>query len=371
MKGLTHFLSGVALSSFFAPAVRMASTPRSGLETAEASFILLLGGLYGIMPDTLDFKLGQFFSPAEIDIDCNPEHLDPQRMAREIGEAMDKAYQENRTIKVQLFPIRMGNNLWRQYVIQFDGATNEVVVIINEIVSTSQVSYPGTEPKENRVGRYQLRHGKILETHGRPSVVDIMSGPQYAFVPDGQNVLIEFLPWHRTWSHSYVLGLILATPWWLIAFLFGFSNWWLYGLIAFLGFAIHLTEDLTGHMGGSLIWPFYRKRSNGLCLFKASDPRANFSVDYAAAVITIFNLDRFTTNIIPISWTWYYLIFLVLPITLYLGVYWLFDRGLKQRKDGELSADEALRRESAGRKAREALIRFEELAYEEDQVPGG
>ena len=46
MKGLTHFMSGAALASFFYPAVHMAQRDTS------ASFILVLGGFFGIMPFT-------------------------------------------------------------------------------------------------------------------------------------------------------------------------------------------------------------------------------------------------------------------------------------------------------------------------------
>ena len=50
MKGLTHFMSGAAVASFFLPAVKMAGADRIG---GYSSFILCLGGLFGIMPDTV------------------------------------------------------------------------------------------------------------------------------------------------------------------------------------------------------------------------------------------------------------------------------------------------------------------------------
>ena len=74
MKGLTHFMSGVALSTFFAPAVSMAA--KSDSPEAAASFILVLGGLYGLMPDTLDFKVGQYFSLPDSEVDCNLNDFD-------------------------------------------------------------------------------------------------------------------------------------------------------------------------------------------------------------------------------------------------------------------------------------------------------
>lgn len=360
MKGLTHFMSGVALSSFITPAVAMAASTRLGTPEAAASFILVLGGLYGIMPDTLDFKLGQFFSQAEVEVDCDPVNPDPGKMAEQIGKAMEQAYTSGKYVKCQLYPMRLGANLWRQYVIKFDGERNEVQVILNEIVSTSQIPYLGSEPKENRVGKYRLKCGKIMETHGRPSVVDILSGPQYGFRKEGENVLVEFLPWHRTWSHSYVLGAVLSLIPLAVAWLLRWKYFWLYGLVAFLGFAIHLTEDLTGHMGGSLLWPFKSKRYNGMCLFRASNPHANFSVDYASVVIIVHNLDRITTKVIKMPFYLYYLYFLVIPLFVYFTVAKIFAE--KQgEKDAVLKAEAALQES-------EADIRNEELMFEDDQI---
>ena len=360
MKGLTHFMTGVALSSFLTPAVSMAASTRLGTPEAESSFILLLGGLYGIMPDTMDFKLGQFFAAADVEVDCDPSNPDPQKMARQIGEAMDEVYTTGEERKVQLFPMQLASNLWRQYMIKFDGETNEVIVVLNEIVSTSQVPYPGTEPKENRVGRYKLA-GNLLETHGRPSMVDIMSGPQFGFRKQDDYVVVEFLPWHRTWSHSYVLGAALALIPMLIAFMAGWHHWYLYGVAAFLGFAGHLTEDLTGHMGGSLIWPFKTRRYDGFCLFRASNPHANFSVDYASAVITLFNLDRFTTRVITMPWALYYFCFLVVPLFVYFMIIKLYSaKGDDPKADGAVKAEEALTL------SRKLELQREEMQFEDE-----
>jgi membrane-bound metal-dependent hydrolase YbcI (DUF457 family) len=361
MKGLTHFMSGLAVSSFFAPAVAMAASSKIGTPEASASFILVLGGLFGIMPDTLDFKVGQFFAGADYDVDCDPINPDPQKMAEQIGRAMEEAYETGRYVKAQLYPMRVGAQLWRQYVVKFDGEKQEVNVVINEVVTTSQIPYLGTEPKENRVGRYRLKC-KLLETHGRPSVVDILSGPQFGFRKVGDQVAVEFLPWHRTWSHSYILGLMLALPVWLIAYLGGFPYPWLYGLVSFLGFAVHITEDLTGHMGGSLLWPFLNKRFDGLLLFRASNPHANFTVDFACVSITLFNLDRFTTKLVPLTWAHYFLFFLVIP----LAVYWLVAMIFGEKrgpKEGAVKAEAAL-----SEAALRADLRNEEALFEDENV---
>ena len=48
MKGIAHFISGVAAASFFPWSVQAA------VEGNPMYFIL--GGAFGILPDTLDFK---------------------------------------------------------------------------------------------------------------------------------------------------------------------------------------------------------------------------------------------------------------------------------------------------------------------------
>lgn len=375
-------MSGVALASFFPAAVKMAAATRTGIPEADASFILVLGGLYGIMPDTLDFKMGQFFSVAERQVDCDPNNPDAAKMARQIGEAMDEAAETGKYVRAQLYPIQLGSHYWRQYMIKFDSQTNEVVVVLNEVVGTNQIPFLGTEPERDRVGKYKLKKASLRDAHGRPSIVDIMSGPQYGFRPaeDG-TVAVEFLPWHRTWSHSYVLGLILALPWTLIAMAMGWPHAWLYSLIAFLGFAIHITEDLTGHMGGSLIWPFDSTRYDGLSWFRASNPHANFTVDFMAFVIIIRNLMVYSTpagaageamTLMP--WYLYYLYFMVVPLAVYHTIAWTLKEGTSA-KGGELSAAAALMAaelsaasQNSETPEEEADIRREEMEFEASEI---
>lgn len=369
MKGLTHFMSGVALASCFPEAVRMAASTSTPIDGASASFILVLGGLYGIMPDTLDFKFGQYLSPGDVDVDCNPLEPDAEKMARQIGQAMDQAAETEQLVKVQLYPMRMGTNLWRQYVITFDAEAGEVVVVLGDIVSTSQVPYVGTAPKEKAVGRYKLRQAKILDAHGRPSVVDILSGPQFGFRPQGKKVVaVEFLPWHRTWSHSYVLGAMLAAPVAALAWYLQWTPWWLYGLIAFLGFAVHITEDLTGHMGGSLLWPFVGKRYDGFCWFSASNPHMNFLVDFTCVVIVLFNLNLgFPLDARPITLpVWQYWLFCwAIPVAIYQLIRILV--GPPPMDDKKMAAVNAVEMAKDDR-AREQALRNEELRYEEESL---
>lgn len=365
MKGLTHFTSGIAIATFFAPAVAAAASTRLGSPDAASSFIIALGGWFGIMPDTFDFKFGRFMNQHDYTLKFDPWEPDPNDMARQIGEVIDEAYESGRYLQMQFDPMRLASHHWRQYVIKFDGETNEVHVVINEVVNTSQLPFEGSAPpKEKRYGKYTLKKAKMLEKHGKPSSVDIMSGPTFGFVNkqvDGESMVsVEFLPWHRTWSHSLVLGLLLSIPVWLICWFFALKNWWLYGIVSFLGYSIHILEDLTGHMGGSLIWPFSQKRYDGFCWFKASDPRANFSVDYTCWMIILYNLDKFSTQVIPLPWYTFFFCFWLLPMALYFGIYaWFADPPVKE---GVVRAENLM--------AELAAAKNEEARFEEEIVLG-
>ena len=45
-----------------------------------------------------------------------------------LGAALE--IEADRLVKVQFFPMRLGSNLWRQYIIKFDGEANEVVIVL-------------------------------------------------------------------------------------------------------------------------------------------------------------------------------------------------------------------------------------------------
>ncbi|MDD5555968.1 MAG: metal-dependent hydrolase [bacterium] len=346
MKGITHFMTGVAVSSFFGRAVEMAEYDRS--------WILILGGMYGIMADTLDFKFYAFFSRDDHEVSPDPLRPDARTVAAQIGKAIEQAYDENRMVKIKCHTIRVGADLWRQYVIKFDAEKGEVVVVMNPIVTTSQIPYVGTEPKEHRVGRYKLRV-PLVETHGRPTVVDIMNGPQIGFKRTGDHVIVEFIPFHRTWTHSFFVGFLAAAVAALVASLgAGWGTGWYYGLVAMVAYWSHLASDLTGYMGASFFWPFWKKRTPGLGWFKAQNPHSNFIFNYFCLIVTIFNLNRFT-YIDPVSRTGHYIAasplkyFLwtfIIPIGAYLLLAKLFGRKEKEEKEGVVLAEQAMQEEA-------------------------
>ncbi len=346
MKGLTHFLTGVTVSSFFGGAIEMAAVHKS--------LIMLLGGVYGIMADTLDFKFGAFFTHEDYFIDPDQNNPDPKKIATQIGKAIEQAYDENRMVKIRCQTIRLGADHWRQYVIKFDAEKGEVVVIINPIVTMSQIPYMGTEPKTNRVGKYKLRV-PLVETHGRPTVVDIMTGPEMGFKPMGDHVLVEFIPFHRTWSHSFFVGFLAAGVAALIASVtVGWGIGWYYGLVALVAYYAHLIEDVTGYMGAAFFWPFKKVRSKGLKWFKSQDPTSNFIFNYSCVMITVFNMNRFTYvngdpalgNYIQASPLKYFLYTIFIPIGIYLLLGELFgEKKEEEKKEAVVLAEKAMQDE--------------------------
>lgn len=370
MKGLTHFISGIAAATFIPVVVRMSISSRMDVDGAASSLILVLAGMFGIMPDTLDFKFGQFFSKAEFVVDPDPINPDPQKMADMFAQAVDKAVESRKEVKIQFFPIQLGANRWRQYCLKFE--EKKFYIQINEIVSTSQIPVPQTAPKTNRVGtavlsrrlkpvsdssdwlnsmirrlRKMIKKEEKIKTVVKPSTIDILSSTMFGLElqSDGE-IYFNWLPWHRTWSHSYILGAILAIPIAVIALAMGLSPWWLYPAVAFIGFATHITEDMTGHIGGSLLWPFLKPRTEGLELFKASDPSTNFSVIFTSFVLIIWNLDRFTTKHITgaadSAWTSpvFLILFLVFPLAFYFTVIRLIKKRIKKSKEIVFTEDE-------------------------------
>lgn len=301
MKGIAHFITGVALATFFPQVVQTA---------AQGSLLPVLGGIAGILPDTLDFKFSRYFERYDLEIDPGPQP-DAHAIAMQIAGAMQDAYVSGRPQSVMLHTIRMGANLWRQYTIRFDPQQSEVAVRVGPLVTTDQVPLAGTAPPAPQA---RVKTGvPMVYTYDAEINVDIFSGPSFKFERQGDHLYIHFLDWHRRWSHSLTLAAVLGL---LGSLLFG--RWG--GLVIGLGFAAHILEDQLGFMGSNLFYPFTRRRTGGLKLIHSGDAVPNFLTVWTAAVLIILNLDRFSAHprLDPLILT---ALGLVLPITLMGGVY--------------------------------------------------
>ncbi len=342
MKGFTHFISGIAVATFFQQAIHMASQ--------ESSFILCLGGLFGILPDTLDFKLAKYFYKSDVEIKPDPNKLDAREIANGIAQAVNKAIETGKG-SVQLHTMQLASNRWRSYQLRFDTKTSEICVDIGPEVDTGQIPFDGTELTDPEKAHARVKvNCEFYQQFDKVSNIAIMTGPCFEFEKraDGKMEIV-FLPWHRQWSHSFTLGMLIAFIVGLISYfcvpegpnpeLYTLPRWTLYPLIILFGSMVHIIEDSTGFMGNNLFYPFTKKRTNGLGFMSASEGIPNFFFVWTATILILFNLDRFrwAPEITPPGitsqfsfWFWFY----VVPVAIMLYFF------LKGKKEKELKAKE-------------------------------
>jgi membrane-bound metal-dependent hydrolase YbcI (DUF457 family) len=342
MKGIAHFVTGVALATFFPDVVHQASA---------GSLLPVLGGIAGILPDTLDFKFARYFERYSYEIDPGPEP-DPHEIADRLASAMRMAYETRIPQNVCLHTIRLGADLWRQYVVRFDPLRNEIAVRIGPVVNTGQVPLPGSEPEGS--GEVRVRIGvPMVHTYDAENKVDIFSGPSFKFVRKGDRLFVHFLDWHRRWSHSLTLALVLGLLAAAIAALSQLVSigsltslpYWV-GVVTSLGSAGHVLEDQLGHMGSNLFFPFTRERAGGLRLLRSGDTIPNFLTFWLSVAMILFNLDRFSPD--PrLDQQVYLLLAVVLPTVVLGGIYQL------QRRRGEQEPQELLRQKDIVSEAEE------------------
>jgi membrane-bound metal-dependent hydrolase YbcI (DUF457 family) len=282
VKGIAHFITGVAVASFFPEVVHSAAQ--------SLSFGPLLGGFAGLLPDTLDFKFVRYFERLDDEID--PAKLtteagrpDPQAIAEQITAAMNRAFETGKRVKVHLHTLKLGADLWQRYSVSFDLAHSQVIVRIGPVVTTGQVPYSGSEIPGLAPGRAQV-DARIVHTYDAETSIDIFSGPSLAFDKTGDAVEVTFLPWHRAWTHSLAVVLLLGAMGWLLAPV--------YGLAMALAALAHVLEDQLGFMGSNLLFPATRKRMMGLKLIRSGDAIPNFLAVWISLAVILLNLDRFS-----------------------------------------------------------------------------
>lgn len=283
MKGISHFITGVAVGTFFPDAVRAA---------ADGSFILVLGGIGGLLPDTIDFKFARFLEEPDILIDPHPEQFEAQKIADEIAAGIDRVGATHKKQILKCNTMRLGPDWWQQYSLKFDSKNSEVVVKLGPIVNTSQMPLPESE-REWHEGRAPI-HTPLLPTYGEFMTVDIFSGPSFALEWRNDRVEIDFIPWHRQYSHSIFMALLFGTLCALLLFLMGSPLFVTAGLIGAGAVMAHVLEDQLGYLGSNLLWPLTKVRSTGMKLIHAGDAIPNFFTVGTCCMLIIFNLDRFS-----------------------------------------------------------------------------
>ena len=261
MKGIAHFATGLCLASFV-PGVVDAS--------ADGSLLIALGGACGMLPDTLDFRLARFLPRHHADI--MPGTSDAADSARDLAHATAAQIRlttPGRPRNVQLHPRRHSAASWLTYSLRFEPGAPEgdVVVTVNGAEGRGWAGVAG----DPYGGRYEIGQ---------------LGGPMFGFSRDPAGSLrIEFLPWHRIWSHSLLIALALGIG-------FGVCAGTQAGVVAALGFTGPVLEDQLGRMGSNLFWPLTRQRSMGLDLMHSGDVLPNLLTVWAALALILFNLDR-------------------------------------------------------------------------------
>jgi membrane-bound metal-dependent hydrolase YbcI (DUF457 family) len=332
MKGITHFVSGIAVATFFPDAVHQA---------ADGSLILALGGLFGLLPDTLDFKIIRYLEAIDTEIDPDPHAPQPQAIADQVAGVMQAAFESDEPKTIMLHTARLGADLWREYSLRFRPETSEVMVQIGPLVNTSQAPLPGSTPVANIEGRATVGV-PMVHTYDAEVRINVFSGPAFRFerhrtepitghhpesTEGADDVLcITFLPWHRSWTHSLTLAAALGLG---MGLLLGPTA----GLVSGLGFATHVLEDQLGHMGSNLCWPITKRRTGGLGFLRSGDGLPNFLTVWLALALIIFNLDRF--SVMPRLPVISYLLVAVLLPSITLGTLYKWNRRRGTKKSVE------------------------------------
>lgn len=313
MKGISHFVTGIAVGTFFPDAVQAA---------ANGSFILVLGGIGGLLPDTLDFKFARFVEEADILIDPHPDQFDAQGIAQTIAAAIDRVGETHKKQILKCNTMRLGPDWWQQYSLRFDVLNGEVIVKLGPVVNTSQLPLPESD-RQLPEGRAKIK-SPLLPTYDEFTTIDIFSGPSFALEWRNDRVEIDFIPWHRQYSHSLLMALLFGA---LCGALFGFTA----GLIGFGAVLAHILEDQLGYLGSNLFWPLTRVRSTGARLIHATDAIPNFFTVCTSIYFILFNLDRFSAQPVINPLFFWGVLWLPFPIMLAYFLLRRFETDLRTR----------------------------------------
>jgi membrane-bound metal-dependent hydrolase YbcI (DUF457 family) len=310
MKGLAHFVSGIAAASFVPGVVQL---------SAEGGFPLLLAGLGAMLPDVLDFRLARFLQRPHVEVRLDPERPDPQAMAEEIGAAVQRAIDTTVPVILQLPAARTSTGLWRQYTVYWG---TEVRVLIGPLVSTSSTPARSTAADEQE-GMAPIAQPVELD-YGRAVQVDAFGGPTIALRSRGGVVGTTFLHWHRAWSHSLLLAAGLALG-------VAAVSRPLHGALVGVGATAHILGDQLGHMGSNLFWPLSRRRTRGLGLFHSGEALPNLLTVWLGTLLVVYNLDRCSASPVlrPLA---LFALAAALPWAILTGVWQWHRRGIRQER---------------------------------------
>jgi membrane-bound metal-dependent hydrolase YbcI (DUF457 family) len=274
VKGISHFTVGVAAASCFPGAVEAAANGNP--------LYFILGGVLGLLPDTIDFKFYRYFYRHHAEVTPDPLDPDPQLIADAVAGAIGQAAQSEKPFRIRLNTIRLGTDLWQRYTLRFNLPEQQVEVSMGPQVDTGNT--PTGDVAENTMTATAILPARVQLDYLASTNIDIFEGPIFQMVPlkDG-TVVPEFIPWHRQWSHSIIVGLMLALPAWLL---------WdtLAAYVVAAAYIAHVACDQLGYMGSSLFWPLTRRRTPGLKLQHSGESYPNLSAVWLSCLLVFWNL---------------------------------------------------------------------------------
>ncbi len=278
MKGIAHFSMGVAIASCVPGAVQQALQGNG--------WPIVLGGVAGLLPDTLDFRINRHFATHDVDIIPDPLKPDPAIIALGISWAVERCAAMRRSVRVRLRAIRLASDRWQSYLIRFDPAKRKVIAEYGPVVD------PGGNPVWNEAAvpcKTRLRaDAKVrvdvkVEYEAELTVAGF-DGALLSLEPvaDGR-VAVGFLPWHRKWSHSLFFAVSVGLFSWLV-------GGGIAGVAAALACAAHALTDHAGFMGSNLFFPFTFRRAEGFKLLHSSDFFPNVAAVWISWAVIFLNL---------------------------------------------------------------------------------
>ena len=274
MKGIAHFAVGVAAASCFPAAVAAA-------ENGNPLYFIL-GGVFGLLPDTIDFKFYRFFYRHHAEVIPDPLNPDPQMIADAVADAVDYAAESGKPVRIRLNTIRCDTDLWQRYSVRFNLADAQVEVKIGAEVDTG--GNPVGPPPENEACAAAPLNAPVRLDYLAETDIDIFEGPIFQMTPAKDGTIVpQFIPWHREWSHSFVLGAAFAIPAWL---LWGSTA----AFTVFSAHAAHVALDQLGYLGSNLFWPLTRRRTQGMKLQHSGDAFPNFYAVWLSCLLIFRNL---------------------------------------------------------------------------------
>ena len=275
-------MTGLAVASCFPEAVQ---------EAAGGNPLpMLAGGLFGLLPDTLDFKAVRFFARHDMDIVPDPLDPDMQLVADGLAAGLAHAQRTRRTVRLRLHTIRLGADSWQSYTVRFDPA-GAVHAALGPVQTTG-----GRPLAESDSGEADApAPARLAIGYEARVTVTILDGPMLALepLPDGR-IKIEFIPWHRAWSHSLILAAVAGA---LVGLAAGATTGW----IAALAWAAHSLVDQLGFLGSALLFPLNRTRLPGLQLARSGDAGANLALVWLAGLTLFWNLARLSVPPVPVN----------------------------------------------------------------------